>query len=77
MNQIVQHCEPNCTRLKTIMSLKSHYLPGFLNRGMAKKMGQLKTLGTQMDYPIGVPIWVLQENKSFRIIDNAVKVIQN
>ena len=27
-----------------------------------------------MGYPIGVPIWVLQENKSLRIIDNVVKL---
>ena len=29
---------------------------------MAPNEGQLKTLGTQMGYPIGVPIWVLQKN---------------
>ena len=40
-------------------------------------MGQLKTLGTQMGYSIGVPSWVLQENKFIRIIDNAVEVINN
>ena len=39
--------------------------------------GQLETLGTQMGYPIGVPIWVLQENKSIKITDNVVKVINN
>ena len=26
-----------------------------------ESVDQLKTLGTQMGYPIGVPIWVLQE----------------
>ena len=36
--------------------------------------GQLKTLGTQMGYPIGVPIWVLRKNKSIKIIDNVVMV---
>ena len=30
-----------------------------------------------MGYPIGVPIWVLQENKFIAIIDNVVKVINN
>ena len=40
-------------------------------------MGQLKTLGTQMGYPIGVPIWVLPKNKSIKIIDNVVMVINN
>ena len=44
---------------------------------LKKKWGQLKTLGTQMGYPIGVPIWLLQENKSIRIIGNVVKVINN
>ena len=42
-----------------------------------KIMGQLKMLDTQMSYPIGVPIWVLQQNKSIRIMDNVVKVINN
>ena len=37
--------------------------------------GQLKMLGTQMGYPIGVPIWILQKNKSIKIIDNVVMVI--
>ena len=41
------------------------------------KLGQLKTLGTQMGYPIGVPIWVPQKNKSIKIIDNVVMVINN
>ena len=36
-----------------------------------KERGQLKKLGTQMGYPIVVPIWAL------RITDNAVKVINN
>ena len=36
--------------------------------------GQLKTLGTQMGYPIGVTIWVLRKNKSIKIIDNVVMV---
>ena len=33
-------------------------------------LGQLKTLGTQMGYPNGVPIWVLQKkpNKSSRLL---------
>ena len=39
--------------------------------------GQLKTLGTQMGYPIGIPIWVLRKNKSIKIIDNVVMVINN
>ena len=39
--------------------------------------GQLKTLGTQMGYPIGVPIWVVRENKSIKIIDNVVMIINN
>ena len=39
--------------------------------------GQLKTLGTKMGYPIGVPIWVLRRNKSIKIIDNVVMVINN
>ena len=39
--------------------------------------GQLNTQGTQMGYPIGVPIWVLQRNKSIKIIENVVKVIHN
>ena len=41
------------------------------------RVGQLETLGTQKDYPIEVPIRVLQENKSIRITDNVVKVINN
>ena len=44
---------------------------------LGNKMGQLKTLGTQMGYPIGVPIWVLQKSKSIKIIDNIVKIINN
>ena len=40
-------------------------------------MGQLKTLGTQMGYPIGVPTWVPQKNKTTKIINNVVKVINN
>ena len=39
--------------------------------------GPLKALGAQMGYPIGVPIWVLQKNKSIKIIDNIVQVINN
>ena len=39
--------------------------------------GELKTLGTQMGYPIGVLIWVLHKNKSFKIINTTVKVINN
>ena len=27
-------------------------------------VGQLKTLGTQIDYPIGVPTWVLRKIKN-------------
>ena len=38
---------------------------------------QLKTLGTQMSYSTGVPIWVLQKNKSVKIINNVVKAINN
>ena len=40
-------------------------------------MGHFKTLGTQMGYPIGVPIWVLKKKKSIKIIDSVVKVINN
>ena len=39
--------------------------------------GQLKILGTQMGYPIGVPIWVHQKNKSIQIFNNAVKFVNN
>ena len=30
-----------------------------------------------MGYPIGVPIWVVRENKSIKIIDNVVMIINN
>ena len=40
-------------------------------------MGQLKTLGIQLGYPIGVPISVLQKNKSIKIIDSVVMLINN
>ena len=30
-----------------------------------------------MGYPIGIPIWVFQKNKSVKIIDNVVMVINN
>ena len=41
------------------------------------RTGQLKTLDTQMAYPTGVHIWVLQKSKSIKIIGNIVKVINN
>ena len=44
---------------------------------MSTLWGQMKTLGTQMGYPTGVPIWVLQKNKSIKIINNVVKIINN
>ena len=39
--------------------------------------GQLKTLGTQIGYPIGVPICVLRKKRSIKGIDNVVMVINN
>ena len=36
--------------------------------------GQVKTLGTQMGYPIGVLIWVLQESNQLRLL-TMIKVI--
>ena len=48
------------------------------NDSFGKNSDQLKTLGTQMGYSIGVPIWVLQKNlKPIKIIDNVVKVYNN
>ena len=32
------------------------------------KTGQLKTLGAQMGYPIGVRIWVLQKTNLLRLL---------
>ena len=41
------------------------------------KTSHLKTLGTQMGYPISVPNWSLQKSKSIKIIGSVVKAINN
>ena len=46
------------------------------NSGFFSFRGQLKTPGTQIDYPIGVPIWLLQKNKYIKVIDNFIKGYQ-
>ena len=48
-----------------VQNLYKKLTPGFKNHmrnlDNFRQAGQLKTLGIQMGYPIGVPIWLLQK----------------
>ena len=60
-----------------VFSLFLSLLVLFVNGGKPLTKGQLKTLGTQMGYPIGVPFRVIQKHKGTRIIDDIVKFVNN